>query len=159
MLAIATPVLADYLGPDRVTTENHVETFDYGVWAEGGEGCFSQNGNPSDCIICHWEGSPGRACGSATYSYRLGSRSEVVTTTITHPPATISGALQNCTLQNGWCVTAPQLILNSREPLSGYSIIAIEGALNGEVFACADTSCSVPLNEGNNDFAYWAISS
>ena len=159
MLAIATPVLADYLGPDRVTTESHVETVDYGVWAETGNKCFSGSGFPSDCIICEWEGSPGNACGTADYSYRLGSRSDVITTTITLPPATISGTLKNCILQNGWCVTAPELFLNSKEPLSGYSILTIEGTLNGEVFACVNPSCNVPLNEGNNNFAYWAISS
>jgi len=159
ILAIATPVLADYLGPDRTTRESHVETFDYGVWAEEGEGCFDKDGKPSDCIICKWEGSPGRACGSATYSYRLGSRSEVVTTTLSLPPATISGTLQNCTLQNSWCVTSPELFLNSSEPLSGHSIITIEGTLNGGVFACTNPSCNVPLNEGNNSFTYWAISS
>ena len=159
ILAIATPVLADYLGPDRVTTESHVETVEYGVWAEEGNKCLKKFGAPSDCIICEWEGSPGRACSPATYSYALGSRAEVVTTTITLPPATISGTLQNCTLQNGWCVTASELLLNSKEPLPGHIIITLEGTLNGEVFACTGSSCSVPLNEGNNSFTYWAISS
>ncbi len=159
LLAIATPVLADYLGPDRVTTESHVETIDVGVWAKDADGSCTPTHNPPACIVCRWEGDPGSACGDAEYSYKTGSQSEVVTTRVVLPPATITGTLQNCTLQNGWCVTTPELFLNSKEPLSGYRIITIEGTLNGEVFACTDTSCNVPLNEGNNDFTYWAISS
>ncbi|HQX17351.1 MAG TPA: Ig-like domain-containing protein, partial [Anaerolineales bacterium] len=57
------------------------------------------------------------------------------------------------------CVTAPELSLNGSEPLSGYTILAIEGSLNGQVFACSGSSCSVPLNEGSNDFSFWALSS
>jgi len=49
--------------------------------------------------------------------------------------------------------------LNGTEPLSGYSILAVEGSLNGQTFACSGDNCSVPLNEGNNDFTFWAISS
>jgi hypothetical protein len=67
--------------------------------------------------------------------------------------------LQNCTLQNGWCVTVPQLDLTASEPLSGYDILTIEGTLNGQTFACPYANCSVTLNEGDNDFAFWALSS
>lgn len=163
ILGIATPVLADYLGPDRTSTESYVDTYDYGVWARANNKapyCLDKNGNIADaCIICDWERKPGNACGDATYSYKLGTKSEVVTKTIDEPPATISGLLQNCALSNGWCVTTPQLSLSANEPLSGYNILAIEGSYNGQTFACTNSTCNIPLNEGDNNFTFWALSS
>jgi len=162
-LGIVTPVLAAYLGPNRTTTESHTETYDYGVWARPlrypGE-CKKPNGDDAiACIVCTWERQPGNPCGDATYSYKLGTKTEVVEKTINLPPATISSSLQNCALNNGWCITAPNLALSGTEPLSGYNITAIEGTLNGQTFACSGANCSVPLNEGNNSFTFWALSS
>ncbi|MCC6298744.1 MAG: hypothetical protein IT314_05570 [Anaerolineales bacterium] len=163
ILAIATPVLADYLGPDRTTIESYVDTYEYGVWARDNNKapyCLDKWGNQVDaCIVCEWERKPGKACGDAEYWYTLGTKSEVVETTTNLPPATINSSMQNCTLNNGWCITAPELSLNGSEPLSGYSILAIEGSLNGLSFACSTSSCNIPLNEGKNDFTYWALSS
>jgi hypothetical protein len=152
----ATPVLADYLGPDRTTTESYEDTYDYGVWARDNNTipyCLDKQGNKADdCIVCEWKRKPGNACGDATYWYTLGSRSEIVEKTTNLPPAIISSSLQSCTLNNGWCVTAPELSLNGSEPLSGYAILAIEGSLNGQSFACSGDNCIAPLNEGANDF-------
>jgi len=163
VLGIVTPVLADYLGPDRTFTKSYVDTYDYGVWARDNNKlpyCLDKNGKIADaCIICDWERQPGNACGDATYSYKLGTKSEVVTKTISQPPATISSSLQNCTLSNGWCVTTPQLSLSANEPLSGYNILAIEGSYNGQTFACTNSTCNIPLNEGDNNFIFWALSS
>ena len=53
----------------------------------------------------------------------------------------------------------PALSLNGSEPLAGYGILAVEGSLNGQTFACSGSVCDVPLNEGNNDFTFWALSS
>ena len=163
ILAIATPVLADYLGPDRATTTSEVDTYDYGVWARDNNKapyCLDKNGNKADdCIVCEWKRKPGNACGDATYSYTLGTKSEVVEKTINLDPATISSSLQNCNSNNGWCNTLPTLTLNGSEPLSGYNILAVEGSLNGQAFACSGSACDVPLNEGNNDFTFWALSS
>jgi hypothetical protein len=78
--------------------------------------------------------------------------------TTSHPPATINSSLTNCTLNNGWCITAPELFLNGSEPLSGYNILAIEGALNGQSFACSGVPCNLLLNEGNDTFTFWALS-
>jgi hypothetical protein len=167
-LAIVVPVLADYLGPNRTvtTTVSVCKVYLYkctevepGKWDDvkvedwlcsneskpwlaydSGGGCFEGNNNHK-----HWES------GESTQ-----------TTTITHPPATISGSLQNCTLYNGWCgVNAPELVLSANEPLPGYNITLIEGTLNGGSFACPSgaTSCSLPLNQGDNTFNYWALSS
>ncbi len=160
LLGKALPALADYLGPDRTRTESHVETYDYGVWAKPdptGNSCSHTYG--TDCVVCTWERDPGSPCGDATYWYKLGTRSEVVTTTITYPEAAISAALQNCTLQNGWCITAPSLSLTASEPVSGYHITLIEGARDGETFACSGDACDVPLLEGENTFTFWALSS
>ena len=163
ILGIVTPVLADYLGPDRTITTSEVDTYDYGVWARDNNKvpyCLDKKGNKADdCVVCEWKRKPGNACGDATYWYTLGTKSEVVETTVNLPPATISDSLQNCNLNNGWCTTSPSLSLNGSEPLSGYSILAVEGSLNGQAFACSGSACGVPLNEGNNDFTFWALSS
>ena len=163
ILAIATPVLADYLGPDRTTTSSEVDTYDYGVWARDNDKvpyCLDKKGNKADdCIVCEWKRKPGNACGDATYSYKLGTKSEVVETTVNLDPATISSSLQNCNSNNGWCTTLPTLSLSGSEPISGYNILAVEGSLNGQTFACSGSTCDVPLNEGNNDFTFWALSS
>ncbi len=47
ILTIATPVLADYLGPDRTTTTSEVDTYDYGVWTRDNNKvpyCLDKNG-------------------------------------------------------------------------------------------------------------------
>jgi len=163
VLGIVTPVFAGYLGPDRTTITSEVDTYDYGVWARDNNTipyCLDKKGNKADdCIVCEWKRKPGNACGNATYWYTLGTISEVVETTVSLPPATISSSLQNCSLNNGWCNTASELSLNGTEPLSGYNILAIEGSLNGQPFACSGSNCNVSLNEGNNDLSFWALSS
>ena len=75
--------------------------------------------------------------------------------------ATVSGAITCSTPgQNGWCVGPAFLNASGSEPLSGYSILTLEGTRNGESFACPGDHCSnVPLSEGSNDFQFWAISS
>jgi hypothetical protein len=168
-LAIATPALADYLGPNRTVTEwssvckillmecKYVPSKDDYRYKKVDDWSCSLESKP-------WKSYPdqpsSQGCFSATEGDQYVEQSEVLQqTTTTHPPATITGTLQNCTLQNGWCVTVPQLDLSAGEPLSGYNILAIEGTLNGQTFACSDTNCSVALNEGDNDFAFWALSS
>jgi len=153
--------LADYLGPDRIVREYHVETYDVGVWAEEGENCLDVNKKPSDCIICEWERIPQIAsCASDLYYwYKTGTESEVVETITYLPEATIQETLLNCNLQNGWCSTAATLHLEGTEPLAGENILAIEGTLNGETFACQGSICDVPLDSGNNNFTFWALSS
>jgi len=90
---------------------------------------------------------------------------ESIPTTVTYPEATISGSLQGCTLQNGWCVTNSTLVLTGTEPVAGQQIIGIEGTLNGQGFGypflpgAAVESASVPLGEGVNTLTFWALSS
>src|SRR5262245_43159006 len=95
IFGIATPVLGDYLGTDRTSTDSHVETYDYGVCAKDDPGYPSHptcnhTGGGSDCIVCTWTHSPGNPCRDAEYWYKTGTKSEVVTTTINLSPATIS---------------------------------------------------------------------
>ncbi len=169
VLSIATPVLADYLGPNRVATQTvsscqivlneckYVAAKDTWKYKSTDNWSCANESKP-------WQDYPSnsRSCNASNDGYQYWSREEndqqVITT---YPPATISGSLQNCTLQNGWCVTSPQLSLSGNEPLSGYNILAIEGTLNGQTFACSggEANCSVPLNEGDNSFSYWALSS
>ncbi|MFZ5883415.1 MAG: OmpL47-type beta-barrel domain-containing protein [Chloroflexota bacterium] len=157
--------LAGYLGPDRTRTESDVETYDYGVWASRDDLSCNPTNDPPACIQCTWERDPFTApCAinpptDRYYWYKLGTRSEVITRTVTYPEAVISGALQNCSAQNGWCITSPALALNAGEPVAGYAITIIEGTRNGEAFACNGASCEVPLLEGENNFTFWALSS
>jgi hypothetical protein len=162
-LAIATPVLADYLGPDRTVTQTtgvcKMVLWEYQFVASKGEFRYRK----VDQWSCGDEGKPWKAYsdtpsdtpGDQYYS----TEESVQQTTVTHPPATVSGSLQNCNLNNGWCNTTASLALNGTEPLSGYNILAIEGSRNGETFGCSGSNCVVPLSEGDNSFTFWALSS
>ena len=168
-LASVTPVLADYLGPNRTVTETtgacrvvlnecqYVPAKDDWRYKDVGSWSCSNESKP-------WQAYPSQPSSQGCFDGTSGDeywereRSQQETTT-TYPPATISGSIQNCTLNNGWCITAARLSLSGNEPVSGHSIFAIEGSLNGQTFACSGANCSVPLNEGNNSFTYWALSS
>jgi hypothetical protein len=78
---------------------------------------------------------------------------------VTYPPATIS-AQPLCSLpgQNGWCRSGAGLQLTGHEPVSGYSIFALGGTRNGELFSLQAATGSIPALEGRNDFEYWAYS-
>ena len=169
LLAIVTPVLADYLGPDRTVTEwssvckvvlyecQFVKSKNAWRYRRAGDWSCSLESKP-------WKSYPSepssQGCFSATDGDQYWGQEDILQeVTTTHPPATINGTLQNCTLQNGWCVTSPGLELSASEPLTGYNILAIEGSYNGNTFACPNGSCSIPLNEGDNNFTYWALSS
>jgi len=168
-LTIATPALADYIGPKRTVTETgtvcKIILKECEFSTEKDEWRYKTVGSWS----CSLESKPWqeysnnqRACNDTlhTNGYQYWEREDVERTeTNTYPPATITGSVQNCTLRNGWCITPPQLSLTGLEPVAGYSIIGIEGTLNGQAFACTNASCSVPLKQGNNNFTYWAVSS
>jgi hypothetical protein len=79
---------------------------------------------------------------------------------VDQPPATVNGSV-TCGVpgSGGWCRGEGELSLSGSEPLSGYTILALEGTRNGEPFACSGSACDVPLLEGANDFSFWAISS
>ncbi len=165
-LAIATPALADYLGPNRTVTTTvsvcHMVKYE----------CKEVNGNwkykrtedwscPTGHDACE---DGGGACNASDHTGSYCAREEELKeVTTTYPSATIVGSIQNCTLQNGWCnrSTVPELALSANEPLSGYNITLIEGTRNGASFACDSTvaSCNVPLSEGDNTLTYWALSS
>ena len=168
-LAIATPVLADYLGPHRTITETtsvckvvlyecqYVASKDLWKYKQVDDWSCSNEGKP-------WQAYPdtpsSQGCFDDTVGDQYWGKEETLQTiTITHPEATIASALQGCNLNNGWCNTASVLSLNGTEPLSGYSILAVEGSLNGQTFACSGGNCTVSLNEGSNDFSFWALSS
>ena len=168
-LGIVTPVLAAYLGPNRVVTGatsvckvvlyecQFVPSKDEWRYKKVDDWSCSNEDKP-------WLGIPSdpssQGCFAATAGDSFWSREETLQeATITYPPATINSSLQNCTLNNGWCNTAPVLSLNGVEPVAAHNILAIEGTLNGQTFACAGTTCSISLSEGNNSFTYWALSS
>lgn len=168
-LGIVTPVLAAYLGPDRVVTEatsvckvilyecQYVPAKDDWRYKKADDWSCSNEGKPWQAYSSN-PSSQGCFAGTAGDTYW--SKEETLQqVTTTYPPATISSILQNCTLNNGWCNTTPKLSLSGIEPVSGYNILAIEGVLNGQNFACSGTTCGVPLSEGDNSFTFWALSS
>lgn len=168
-LGIVTPVLAAYLGPARTVTGvtsvckvilrecTYVPSKDIWRYKVVDDWSCSNEGKP-------WDAYPSdpssQGCFEATEGDTYWSREETLQeATIAYPPATINSSLQNCALNNGWCNTAPVLSLSGNEPVTGYTILAIEGTLNSQIFACSGTNCSVPLSQGNNDFTFWALSS
>ena len=170
VLLIATPALADYLGPSRTVTAtvSSCQVVLYECQYVEAKGDYREK--RVEDWNCSNESKPWRAypssapaCNAVNVGYLYWVREETLQETIvTYPPATVDGFLQNCTLQNGWCgSTSPYLSLSAVEPVEGHHISLIEGTLNGAIFACPGgaASCNVPLNEGNNNFTYWAISS
>jgi len=87
-----------------------------------------------------------------------GCRSTAVITTL--PEAAVSSYI-SCSLPgaSGWCRGIASLEISSNEPIPGFNILTVEGTRNGASFACSGTTCSVPLQEGPNDFTFWALSS
>jgi hypothetical protein len=167
VLTIVTPVLAAYLGPDRIKdvqqTSCDVILRECQYIASKGDYRWHQ----VDSWSCSNESKPwlsysnqSSGCDSNSVGDKYWSKSESTDiVSVTYPPATITGVLQNCTSKNGWCTTASQLSLSGNEPVSGYRIIGLEGTRNGQGFACPGSTCAVALQEGNNSFNYWALSS
>jgi len=167
IFAIATPVLADYLGPNRTVTETisvckvvlyecqYVPARDLWKYKPVDDWSCSNEGKPWQGVD-NYDGECGPFSDGRT---QWGKVETLQTVTTTHPEATIASTLQGCNLNNDWCNTASELSLSGTEPLSGYNILAVEGILNGQSFACSGDNCTVPLNEGSNDFSFWALSS
>ena len=166
-LVVVTPVLADYLGPNRTVTETQASCTVVLLECQYVPSKDIYKYRRVDSWSCSNEGKPWRDYDSSGPACEMWSEGRMhwerqystETTSVTYPEATITGVLQNCALNNGWCVTAPSLELTANEPVSGYSILAVEGSLNGEGFACPEADCSVPLREGDNSFTFWALSS
>ena len=167
-LVSVTPVLADYIGPNRTITETtttckvilyqckYVPAKDTYRYRRSQDWSCSNQSQPWDA----YPDDPPRACSASAVGEKYWNKeetSEVITST--YPPATIIGDLQNCTQNNGWCTSSPQLSLTTNEPVPGYSIIGIEGTWNNQLFACPGSNCNIPLSEGDNNFTYWAHSS
>ncbi|MCW5873354.1 MAG: LysM peptidoglycan-binding domain-containing protein [Anaerolineales bacterium] len=165
---VAIPALAAYLGPDRgysvtVTESETVRDTDKDEWlltGPSGQVCYIRHscnehpGTDRQRDICGWE---------AVNSHCTPGFSIIETTrteTHYHPEATVSGTVQ-CAQNgtNGWCIGSGSIALGANEPLGGYSILGIEGNLDGNTFFCPGTSCSVAGNPGSANANYWALSS
>jgi Big-like domain-containing protein len=168
VLAGVTPVLADFLGPDRTVVEkvSSCKIILYKCQYVSSKGIWKYKSVNS--WLCSNESKPwtsypskpsSQGCFSATQGDTYWEKDQSIQdVTKTYPPATINSSL-SCSLNNGWCAGTSQLDLSGDEPLSGYDIIGIEGTLNGQNFACPDSDCSVPLLEGDNALTFWALSS
>jgi len=75
------------------------------------------------------------------------------------PPATVNASVQ-CSGGGGWCRDSAVVAISGSEPVSGYTIVGIEGTLDGVTFACNTALCNVPVTGGgNHHLTYWALSS
>jgi hypothetical protein len=161
---LALPALAEFLGPNRTTTVFvEVRDPDHDVWTL--THVDPDDGFADVCLIIHTcDEHPSierqqALCGWTADNSGCDKAYKTEEQTILLPEATIAGALQNCNLVDGWCVTSPTLHLIANEPVAGESILLIEGSRNGQPFACSATVCDVPLLEGSNEFSFWALSS
>jgi hypothetical protein len=114
-LTVATPVLAEYIGPNRTVTETttscKVVLYECQYVAEKDEWKYKQENSWS----CSSESKPWQAYSSNkrtcndtlhTDGYQYWEREEVShTETNTYPPATINGILQSCTTWHRRCST------------------------------------------------------
>jgi len=188
LLAVAIPALADYLGPDRAVSTWTMERLvcDYqavydppGVgWYgctltlyETPDGACDSPGSVAGYFTssaCGWPA--GVNCNTVDCDITGSSSTEgcndgepgcrAVEHFVDQPPATVSGSVSCGAAGSGdWCRGDGELSISGSEPLSGYTILALEGTRNGEPFACSGAACDVPLLEGSNDFTFWAVSS
>src|SRR3990170_1827271 len=187
LLTFAVPALADYLGPNRTVSTwvwerlqcNYQAVYDepgpgwYGctlqLHASPSSGCPSTGSVAGDFTpsVCGWAEAwcQTHRCDISLSSSTVGcSEGEPGCTAVEHfttlPEASINGSV-SCGVPgySGWCLSSAALSLSGNEPLSGYSILALEGSRNGDTFACPGDNCAVPIPEGTSDFTYWAISS
>src|SRR3990172_2927482 len=161
---VAGPALAEYLGPDRITTEfQEVRDPDNDVWPL--PPVDPNDGFLDVCLIIHTcEEHPSvvrqqALCGWTADNSGCDRAYKIKEVTIVLPEATISSDLQGCTLVDGWCTDTPTLHLVGTEPVTGETITLIEGTRNGEPFACPGAVCDVPLVQGGNQLTFWALSS
>ncbi|MBM2844077.1 MAG: Ig-like bact protein [Anaerolineales bacterium] len=185
-LSLAGAALADYTGPDRDISTFSWERLvcDYqAVYDPPGAGYYGcgltlyepPDGNCESNVDDYFTSS---ACGwpaginCNTVNCDVSRNSSVdgcnqgqpgcraVERIVSQPPATTSGNV-TCGFpgSGGWCRGDADLSLSGSEPLSGYTILALEGTHNGATFACPGGSCDVGLLEGGNDFSFWAVSS
>jgi hypothetical protein len=186
LLAVTIPALADYLGPNRSVSSSTMERLvcDYSaVYDPPGAGyygcgltlyeapdgtCDSNVDSLLTSSACGWPA--GINCTSVNCDVSRSSSVEgcndgepgcqEVVQVVDQPPATVSGSIScGAPGSGGWCRGEAKLSLSGSEPLSGYSILALEGTRNGESFACSGAACDVPLVQGSNSFSFWAVSS
>lgn len=184
---LSLPALADHIGPHRTVStfvwerlKCHYKavydppdpgffgcTLDLYEPPDGScpaEGDAASLFNPASCV--GWPGScttlPCKiSLDDSTVSCSEGQQGcRAVEKTVNLAPAEVAGSVTcGVTGSGGWCRGGAELSLSGSEPLSGYTILSLEGTRNGEPFACTGAACAVPLLEGNNAFTFWARSS
>jgi hypothetical protein len=184
-LGIAIPVWAAYTGPNRSTTttvwdrqkcDYHATYGMYGcsltLYHTTG-GCDSAGStagyfNPTACV--GWPGTCGvdfscsiSQTGSQTVGCNPGDAactSHTVTTNL--PPATVIGTTACATPGDaGWCRGGATLSLTGTDPVSGWTITAIESDLFGNLCTgnAPTLSCTWNFPEGSTSLKFWADSS
>jgi hypothetical protein len=184
-LAVFGLAAASYTGPDRTVTTTTWERqyCNYRATVISPPGTcwltlyYSPGSCPSSASVAGYFNNAQTACGTAwpgtcgsglsctivlltgsTQSCSSGETGCTQTTgSITYPPATVSGS-SVCAVpgENGWCRGGASLDLSGSEPLSGYTITAIEGDSG---LLCSGPACTWTFPEGATDLDFWALSS
>ncbi|HRN49716.1 MAG TPA: hypothetical protein PLC52_01255 [Anaerolineales bacterium] len=167
-LGVAIRAVAAYLGPDRgYTVEVIEEEF---VFDPSKDAWLMTSSSGATCTImhsCSEHPSTTRQqdlCGWEAVNSHCTLGTSIIQTirheTHFHPEASVSSSVQCAQDGNGgWCIGAGALVLGAHEPLASYSILGIEGSLDGDPFFCVSTACNLPGSPGVSSASFWAISS
>jgi hypothetical protein len=119
-----------------------------------------QNTRPCDAAA---SGVGSIASCSGFYLHLIGGQPLQRTLAVTLPEPRVWVTLVNCEPdpQNRFCPNIPSLLLTAEEPLPNETILAINGALDGEAFSCPGDTCEVPLKPTTKqgiEVLFWADS-
>ena len=188
VILAAAIVRAAYTGPNRTTTSTSWDRQRCTYHAtSGGSGCnltlyHTTGGCDSTSSVAGYFNNAPTACGTGwpgtcgsdiTCSISLTGSSTVGcssgdagctshTTTTNLPPATVNGSTACASPGNsGWCRGGATLNLTGNDPVSGWTITAIESDLFGNLCTggSATLSCVWNFPEGSTSLNFWADSS
>lgn len=164
-LVSVTVVIAAYTGPIRPRT----------VTVQDGYVRTIYQNSPWQMVCRCAYADPGGRCADNDYGCFCGAppynntalytcyEDEPRYVNVTHNPATASGSFTCGTWgSNGWCRGGASLNVSGSEPVSGYSIIRMEGNYTGgneAAVSCSGASCGFTPPQGQGTFWYWAVSS
>jgi hypothetical protein len=152
LLLVAGIVSGDYIGPRRTVTVEREVTIIKEISTDWWM-----------CTVISWPPDfSAQGCSLDEFNYYNSHRGEysfdsgTVQSSVTYPPATVSGSFTCASFGGGgYCTSAPAISLSGEEPLSDYSISSIEGPSG---VLCPGASCSWEPPQGEGSLAFWADS-
>lgn len=179
---VMSQMLFDYTGPQNRTYEKSVETDRYChyvyYWNGTGSGCWNGSTFNSSCSIntrdsyvlasnCTLDipnAQVSSKCGCSAGDWKPWNGEPdpklvkvVDTTTVSLPPATVSGTAScDGTLIGEWCKGSASVTITGNEPVSGYAITGLEANTG---WSSSGSSAILDGPEGTTALEYWAVSS